>query len=151
MSTMKRTSRTSPPPALEPWALRFRDIPPGTWTPLTAMAIDDADRRREKSVEHRVEIARSHTTRGGARYRVTYKGETLIEAAHDPEHEACRALLARGIKGTMVTYFPFEMTPRMKVDIEKGAKLTTIENARQGPRTIRHRPHPGSLQDDDAE
>ena len=65
---------------------------------------------------------------------MTYLGETLIESARDPEFEACRALLAKGIKGTLVTYSPGSSVPRMRVDIEKGAKLTTIDNAKEGPR-----------------
>ena len=88
---------------------------------MTAMAIDDA-KREDTSLEHRIEIERTHYTSTGARYRVTYLGETLIESARDPEFEACRALLAKGITGTLVTYSPGSSVPRMRVDIEKGAQ-----------------------------
>ena len=105
----------------------------------------------EKPIEHRIEIERPHYTLAGARYRVTYLGATLIESARDPEYEACRALLARGITGTLVTYSPGSSVPRMRVDIEKGAKLTIVENAKDGPRTARYRPHPSSAREEDAE
>ena len=117
---------------------------------LAAVAIDDADQRK-KPIEHRIEIERPHYTLAGARYRVTYLGATLVESARDPEFEACRALLARGITGTLVTYSPGSSVPRMRVDIEKGAKLTIVENAKDGPRTARYRPHPSSAQEEDAE
>jgi hypothetical protein len=148
---MKRApSRTSRPPALEPWALRFRDGLHDPLRPLTAMAIDDCD-REDKNLEHRVEIELTHNTSSGARFRVTHLGETLIESARDPEYEACRALLAKGIKGKMVTYSRGSLVTRMRIDIETGAKLTIIENAKEGPRRARYRPHPGSTEPDDAE
>jgi hypothetical protein len=117
---------------------------------LAAVAIDDTD-QRNKPIEHRIEIERPHYTPTGARYRVTYLGATLIESARDPEFEACRALLARGITGTLVTYSPGGSVPRMRVDIEQAAKLTTVEKAKDGPRLARYRPHPTSVQEDDAE
>ena len=152
MSTMKPvTSRKSRPLDLEPWALRYRGELADAARFMTAMAIDDASRREEPSVEHRVDIEPTHYTSTGARYRVTYLGETLIESARDPEFEACRALLAKGITGTLVTYSPGSSVPRMRVDIEKGAKLTTIDNATEGPRIGRYRPHPTSNHGNDAE
>jgi hypothetical protein len=39
----------------------------------------------------------------------------------------------------------------MRVDIEKGAKLTTVENANDGPRFARYRQHPSSAREEDAE
>jgi hypothetical protein len=117
---------------------------------LAAVAIDDTD-QRNKPIEHRVDIQHTHYTSTGARYRVTYLGATLIESARDPEFEACRVLLARGITGTLVTYGPGGSVPRMRVNIEQGAKLTTVEKANDGPRYVRYRPHPSSAREDDAE
>jgi hypothetical protein len=117
---------------------------------LSAVAIDDTDQRK-KPIEHRVDIRRTHYTSTGARFRVTYLGATLIESAGDPEFEARRALLARGITGTLVTYSPGGSMARVRVDIEKGAKLTTIENDKDGPRFARYRPHPSSTREEDAE
>jgi hypothetical protein len=117
---------------------------------LAAIAIDDTDQRK-KPIEHRIEIERPHYTLAGARYRVSYLGATLVESARDPEFEACRALLARGIIGTLVTYSPGDSVPRMRVDIEQGAKLTTVEKANDGPRYARYRPHPSLAQGEDVE
>jgi len=118
---------------------------------MTAMATDGANRSEETSTEHRIEIERTHYRSTGARYRVTYLGETLVESARDPEFEACRALIAKGVTGTLVTYSPGSSVPSMKVDIEKGAKLMTIDNATEGPRTGRYRPHPNGGKADDAD
>jgi hypothetical protein len=104
-----------------------------------------------KAAEHRVELELTHYAGTGARYRVTCLGKTLIESARDPEFEACRALLAQGVTGTLVTFSPGSPVPRMAVDIEKGAKLTTIENNKAGPSFARYRPHPDSAREDDAE
>ena len=108
------------------------------------MAVDDVSRRNEPNAEHRVDIEPTHYTSTGARYRVTYLGETLIQSARDPAFEACRALLAKGVKGRLVTYSPGSSVPRVRVDIETGARLTTIDNATEGPRIGHYRPHPTS-------
>jgi hypothetical protein len=63
----------------------------------------------------------------------------------------CRALLARGITGTLVMDSPCRSAPRMKVDIEQGAKMAVIDKAEEGPRIGRYRPHPGSIGEDEAE
>ena len=121
MSNMKPViSKKSRPLRLDPWALRHRGDLADTARFMTAMATDDASHREETGTEHRIEIERMHYRSTGARYRVTYLGETLIESARDPEFEACRALLANGVTGTLVTYSPGSSVPRMKVDIEKG-------------------------------
>jgi hypothetical protein len=149
MSNMKPVAaRMSRPLGFDPWALRR----PGMDDPrkfVAAMAVGDP--KRAAGPEYRIEVQRTHYTSTGARYRVTYLGETLVESARDPEFEACRALFARGIVGTLVTYSPGSLVPRMKIDIEKGAKLSTIDNANEGPRFGRYRPHPGGGKGDDAE
>src|SRR5262245_41061940 len=147
MSSMKpvKPSQARPLPQNQ-WMRRVG----GATELLAAVAIDDTDQRK-KPIEHRVDIQRTHYTSTGARYRVTYLGTTLIESARDPEFEACRALLARGITGTLVTYNPGGTVPRMRVDIEKGTKLSTVENAKDGPRRARYRPHPSSALEEDAE
>ena len=86
------------------------------------MAVDDVSQREEPNAEHRMDIEPTHYTSTGARYRVTYLGETLIQSARDPAFEACRALLAKGVKGRLVTYSPGSSVPRMRVDIEKGCE-----------------------------
>jgi hypothetical protein len=144
-------SRRPDPHGLQPWVWRHRADAADTARLTTAMAIDDAGRREETSAEHRVDIERTHYTSTGARYSVTYLGKTLIESTRDPELEACRALLARGIRGTLLTYSPGSSEHSMRIDIEKGAKLMTIDNVNDGPRFGRYRPHPKSGGGDDAE
>jgi hypothetical protein len=61
----------------------------------------------------------------GQRYQVTYEGE-VIAASIAAEYDACRALLARGITGRMLT-LDRSGAPRMSFDIEKGATLTISE------------------------
>jgi hypothetical protein len=112
---------------------------------------DDDHGEPSKAVEHRVDLELTHYAGTGARYRVTYLGKILIESARDPEFEACRALLVKGINGTVVTYSPRSSVPPMRIDIEKGAKLMTIDNATDGPRIGRYRPHPSSAEGDEAE
>jgi len=136
--------------SLESWAWRH-SVTTDANRSLAAVAIGDANPPEGTSLEHRIEIELTHYTPAGARYRVTYLGETLIGSARDPEYEACRALLAKGIKGMLVTYSPGRLVARMRIDIETGAQLTIIENAKEGPRRARYRPHPGSAEPDDAE
>jgi len=101
--------------------------------------------------DHRVEIQRTHHTSAGSRYRVIFRGETLLETTRDPEFEACRVLLARGVKGTLASYWAGSSVHSMIVDIEKGATLAAIENDKDGPRIGRYRRHPNSTEDDDAD
>jgi hypothetical protein len=117
---------------------------------LTAVAIDDPNRPK-KAAEHGIDVERTHNTSTGPRFRVTYLGEMLVEGARTPLFDACRVLLARGITGKLVMYSPGGSEPRAAVDIEKGAELTIIENAKEGPRIARYRPHPASAGEDDAE
>jgi len=69
------------------------------------------------------------TTRGsrGQRYRVLYQGEALIESARNPEHDACRALLARGITGTLEVWHRGASHAGSRIDIACGAKWTVRE------------------------
>jgi hypothetical protein len=136
----------------------LRPLYPSLWRPHEASArqplmVVGADDPGEltKAVEHRVELELTHYAGTRARYRVTYLGKTLIKSARDPEFEACRALLAKGITGTLVTYSPGSSVPCMRIDIAKGAQLMTIDNAEDGPRIGRYRPHPKTTEQDDAE
>jgi hypothetical protein len=129
-----------PPPCM-PHAGEVREL-------LTAVAVDDPE-RPSKITEHRVDVERTHYTSAGARYTVTFLGEMLVEGARTPLFDACRALLARGITGTVEMYSPGSSVPRMKVDIEEGAQLTVSEGDKAGPRLARYRVHPGSGGEED--
>jgi hypothetical protein len=118
--------------------------------PVAAMGIDGSE-QEDRRLEHHVDLDRTHYAGTRARYRVTYLGKTLIESTRDPEFDACRALAAKGITGILVTYNLGSSVPRLRVDIAKGAQLMTIDNASDGPRIGRYRPHPKSGGEDDAD
>lgn len=69
----------------------------------------------------------------GARYLVEYEVFHLIES-HHPGFDACRALLALGVTGTIEFWHADASYPAMRIDIERGSKLTVIENDRTGPK-----------------
>jgi hypothetical protein len=59
----------------------------------------------------------------GQYYRVYFEGAVLIEDTWNPEFEACRALVARGITGRLETWRAGKSHPGMIVpDIEEGAR-----------------------------
>jgi hypothetical protein len=87
-----------------------------------------------KSENIEVECTRYGST--GGRYRVKYSGATLIEATRTLALSACRALLARGITGTLAMYSLGGSEPRLRVDIEKGAGLNVTEGQRNGLRFV---------------
>ena len=99
--------------------------------------------------DHQVYI--EPTTIRGARgqyYRVHYQGAVLIDETWNPELEACRALLARGIVGRLEVWrFMFGKDhPNMVVpDIAKAAQWTVVENEKSGPRFARWKPRPEHL------
>jgi hypothetical protein len=105
----------------------------------------DGDSSAGASRVHRVEIEFTHVTANGCRYRVTCQGLVLLESTRDPEFDACRRLLARGITGTLETFAPGGAIPRMRLDITCGATRRTLEIDRDGPRIGAWRPHPGPL------
>ena len=76
----------------------------------------------------------------GQRYRVAYGGSTLVESSRVPEFDACRALLARGITGTLEVWRPGKACHDMQLDIVGAAKLTVIETENEGPRFAQWRP-----------
>ncbi len=75
---------------------------------------------------HRIEIEVSHVTSGRTMYRVTYRG-TELAVAGDPEHAACRALLAMGVTGSLRTRWKSAAHDAMALDIERGAGRRTSE------------------------
>ncbi len=99
---------------------------------------------------HRV-IIEPTTIRGerGQRYRVHFEGAVLIEDTWNPEFEACRALVARGVTGRLDVWRAGKTHPDMIVpDIEVGARWTVVENDREGPVVKRWEPFPDHLQPD---
>jgi hypothetical protein len=75
----------------------------------------------------------------------------LLESAKEPLTEACRALIALGYSERLEMWGG-EPYPRMIVrDIEQAARSTIVENANDGPRLARYRPHPGVIDGHDVE
>jgi len=72
----------------------------------------------------------------GQRYRVTYLGGVLLESTRNPEFDPCRALLAQGVTGYLEVWRIGRSAPDAKLDIERGAMLTTEEGDRQTLRVV---------------
>src|SRR5215471_9370816 len=87
----------------------------------------EADRDQQKA--HRIYVEPT-TIRGerGQHYRVHYEGAVLIEDTWNPEFEACRALLARGVSGRLEVWRVGRDHPDMLVpDIARAAEWTVEE------------------------
>ena len=69
-----------------------------------------------------------------ARHRVwLHDGTLLLDGTLDPEHAACRALLARGATGAMWTRWKHRPDAiAMKFDIERHAKVATSDADKYG-------------------
>lgn len=100
---------------------------------------------KKQGTDAMVEIKISPGRRAGT-FLVNWRGEVLISAARDPEHEAARLLLARGITGFMTTRWAGSRINSMRIDIEKAAGLSTRDG---GGRLIvvPFEKHPGSIED----
>ncbi len=80
---------------------------------------------------------------GRGRFRVEWNGDALLQSSGDPEFEACRALNALGISGTLRTRHAGAAHDAMRVNIEIGAGLAAVEGTRRGPRIVRYVPFGG--------
>ena len=67
-------------------------------------------------------------------YSVVYDGKPLIERSRDPECEAARALIAKGITGELTLLDGKTGIPRTVINIEKAAKLRVAEESKNGLR-----------------
>jgi hypothetical protein len=67
------------------------------------------------------------TKKGAEVYSVIFHGEVLVERSRDPECDAARSLLAKGIIGCLTMLDGKTGKPRTIIDIEKAAKLRTVE------------------------
>jgi hypothetical protein len=81
----------------------------------------------------KITIERTHI-RGvrGQHFRVYADGAVLVEDTWNPEHDACRALVARGITGRFETWWRDSQHGSMRGDIETCAKQTIEESAKVG-------------------
>ena len=63
----------------------------------------------------------------GYRYSVIFDGKLLVERSSDPECDAARALLAKGITGMLTMLDGKTGRPRTIIDIEQAARLCVKE------------------------
>ena len=90
---------------------------------------------------HKIIIAPTKRSAGrGQLYGVHYDGNVLIADTRNPEFDACRRLLSLGITGMLETWRPDQPDPSMRMDIAKAAKLSMIDNGRDGPRFAKWAP-----------
>jgi hypothetical protein len=85
-------------------------------------------------------IARLHPhplESGRQLYSVIFQGKLLVERSADPECDAARALLAQGFTGKLTLCDGKTGIPRTIVDIEKAARLRSVETP-NAPRFRRH-------------
>ena len=84
-------------------------------------------------------IAELHALPRG-RFRVMLGPKVLVASATDPEHAACRALLALGITGTLVTRWTGANHDAVRMAIEAGARMSMVEESATGLRRVKWRP-----------
>lgn len=72
-------------------------------------------------------------------YSVEFAGELIVQGSNNPEHDACRALLARGFAGTLLILGCATGRERRRIDIERGA-LWTVSEEQRGFRLRRWEP-----------
>ncbi len=78
-------------------------------------------------------------------WHVLVDGETIVRSARDPEHQACRALLALGVTGK-VTFRHADGMAGMTMDIAAGAGLSVNDSTGDGhPRVRKFRPFGGEV------
>jgi hypothetical protein len=61
------------------------------------------------------------------RYNVVVAGKLLVKRSRDPECDAARALLAKGLKGKVTIFDGNTGRPRTIINIEKAAKVCVKE------------------------
>ena len=71
-------------------------------------------------------------------YSVIHNGKPLVKHSRDPECDAARALLAKGITGKLVMCDGKTGVPRTIINIEKAAGLQVTEERRDGLRFRRY-------------
>jgi hypothetical protein len=62
------------------------------------------------------------------KYNVVFDGDLIVEGSRNPETDLARALLAMGYSGTVTILDGATGKPRTFINIEKAAKLRTVES-----------------------
>jgi hypothetical protein len=89
---------------------------------------------------HRIDIEPFGLGQRGQIYRVHYAGIVLVESSRNPEFDACRALLAKGLVGYVEVWRVGSSFSAMRLEIQTAAGLTVEEGDREGLRFVRWRP-----------
>ena len=83
----------------------------------------------------------SNPTRKHDRWNVWAGKQLVVEGSKDPEHDACRELLKKGITGSAVFWHRGSTDPAMKMVIEWGARYT-VRETQSGLKRIPYRVFP---------
>lgn len=96
---------------------------------MTTRTIERPSKARPKITITKARIRQLRTTTTGLLWSVTddTTGKTFVEASKDPEFDACRALSANGISGTLETFTGDRPFPSMRISISTGAKKRITE------------------------
>jgi hypothetical protein len=89
---------------------------------------------------HRIDIEPISLGQRGHLYRVHHAGAVLILSSRNPEFDACRLLLTKGIVGRLEVWHLGAQFPSLLIDIVKGSGLTVEDSDRVGPRLALWRP-----------
>jgi hypothetical protein len=84
-------------------------------------------------------LRRKSLWRHGYRYEVVLDGEVIVSLSRDPEPDACRELLKRGLRGNAAFWREGMPEPCLVVDIERLAKLRT-KDSNEGVRFVKFTP-----------
>jgi hypothetical protein len=82
---------------------------------------------------------------GGYFYEVLLNGEPLSRSRSNPETNACRELLRRGMTGKARFWRANRTAPDLVMDIERAAKVQLVEDDKGGFRWRRYREFPQGL------
>jgi hypothetical protein len=143
MSTAHEKAGTAPTaPALEITARQGGNVatPHEDRTMVTpTMAPPDGATRRLLFEEDR-----SRTLNPGEpiKFNVSMDGQPVVTRSTVPLYDSCRVLAAFGFTGKVEFVRP-DGTVSMLMDIEAGAKLTVVEDAKRGPRVVKYTPADG--------
>lgn len=75
-------------------------------------------------------------------YEVFFNGECIARSQTNPETDACRELLRRGLKGKARFWRADKSTHDIEMDVERGAAHVLVEEDRGGLRWRRYREFP---------
>lgn len=77
----------------------------------------------------------------GSRYDVELDGALIVTGSLDPEYDAARAMLERGLSGPFRTITPAGQTRMRFPSIEMAARLTMQESDRGRLRAVPYKPY----------